>query len=87
MKNKVLIKIIVPELEQEYDLFIPVNELIWRVKKLIVKAISDLSNTNLDMSLEYILMNKETSRIYKNNEVIIDTDIRNASELVIFSKI
>lgn len=86
MKNKVLIKVISPELEQSYDVFIPVNEIIWRINKLIVKSISDLSNSNFDLSLDYILMNKETGRIYRNNEIVIDTDIRNASELVIFSK-
>lgn len=86
MKNKVLIKVISPELEQSYDVFIPVNEIIWRINKLIVKSISDLSNSNFDLSLDYILMNKETGRIYKNNEIVIDTDIRNASELIIFSK-
>ena len=86
MKNKVLIKVISPELEQSYDVFIPVNEIIWKINKLIVKSISDLSNSNFDLSLDYILMNKETGRIYRNNEIVIDTDIRNASELVIFSK-
>lgn len=86
MKNKVLIKVISPELEQSYDVFIPVNEIIWRINKLIVKSISDLSNSNFDLSLDYILMNKETGRIYRNNEIVIDTDIRNASELIIFSK-
>lgn len=86
MKNKVLVKVIFPELEIEYDVFIPVNELVWKVTKLIVKAVSDITNTSLDIKLDYILMNKENGRIYNNNEVIIDTDIRNATELVIFSK-
>lgn len=86
MKNKVLVKIIFPELEIEYDAFIPVNELIWKVTKLVVKAVSDLTNSNIDVTLDYIIMNKETGRVYTNNEVIIDTDIRNATELVIVSK-
>ncbi len=87
MKNKVLVKVIIPEIEEQYDIFIPVNEVIWKIKKLIIKASSDLSNTKLDMDLDYVLMNKENSRIYNNNEIVIDTDIRNASELIIFSKI
>ena len=36
------------------------------------------------MSKEYILMNKLTSQIYQNNNNVIDTDIRNATELVLF---
>ena len=86
MKNKVLVKFIFPELEIEYDAFIPVNELVWKVTKLVVKAVSDLTNANLDVTIDYILMNKETGRVYKTNEIIIDTDIRNATELVIVSK-
>ena len=86
MKNKVLVKFIFPELEIEYDAFIPVNELVWKVTKLVVKAVSDLTNANLDVTIDYILMNKERGRVYKTNEIIIDTDIRNATELVIVSK-
>ena len=33
MNNKILIKLIVPDLDNTYDIFIPVNELVWRVKK------------------------------------------------------
>ena len=86
MKNKVLIKIICPELDEQFDLFIPVNEIMWKINKMIIKCISDLTNTNFDINLEYILMNKENGRIYNNNEVVIDTDIRNATELIVFSK-
>ena len=42
MKNKVLVKIILPELDRSYDIFLPVNEIVWKAKKLILKAISDL---------------------------------------------
>ena len=86
MKNKVLIKLIVPELDQEFDIFIPVNELVWKIKKLLLKSISDLANINLNQDLEYILMNKYTSEIYDNNTLIINTNIRNGSELLLFSK-
>ena len=37
MKDKVLIKLIVPEIDKTFDLFLPVNELIWKVKKLFGK--------------------------------------------------
>ena len=35
MKNKVLIKLILPEWNTTFDVFIPVNELVWKVKKII----------------------------------------------------
>ena len=86
MNNKVLIKLIIPELDVDYDIFIPVNELIWKIKKIFIKSISDLSGIVLDINKDYILINKDNNRIYKNNEVVINTDIRNATELILISK-
>ena len=82
MENKVLVKIIVPLLDDSFDCFIPVNEVIWKIKKLIIKSISDLTNTNLDLSSDYIFINKDNGRIYNTNEIVINTDIRNGSELI-----
>jgi len=81
MKNKVLIKVIVPELESTYDIFIPVNEYIWRIKALIIKAISDINGNVLAQSDNYSLLDKSTSTIYQNDQIVLNTDIRNASEL------
>ena len=86
MKNKVLIKLIVPELDDTFDIFIPVNEVIWKIKKLIIKSISDLNGTQLDLQKEYILLNKDNCKIYSNNEIVINTDIRKASELIMLSE-
>ena len=87
MKNKVLIHVIVPELDADFDLFIPVNELVWRIEKLLLKSISDLCNVSIDESFRYILMNKDNNRVYGNNEQVINTDIRNGTELLLFSTI
>ena len=85
MKNKVLIKLIVPELDDTFDLFVPVNEVIWKVEKLIVKSISDLTGIELNQQAEYILLNKDNCKLYSNNEIIINTDIRNSTELILIS--
>ena len=82
MKDKVLIKLNFIETDDTFDLFIPVNEVIWKVKKLLIKAVGDITQTNVSMDDEYVLMNASTNTIYDNNQVIIDTDIRNATELI-----
>ena len=84
MENKILINVNLPEIELSYDVFIPVNELLWKVKKMIIKAISDLSGINMNEQ-EYIIINKDNGYIYGNNQIIIDTDIRNATELYLIS--
>lgn len=86
MKNKVLIKLTVPEIDKIFDLFLPTNELIWKIKKLIIKSINDLTGDTLDMNANYILINKLTGQIYNNNTTVFNSDIRNASELVIITE-
>ena len=86
MQNKVLIKLIVPELNTSFDIFIPVNEVVWKIRKLILKSISDLTNIPIDINGEYLLINKDNCKVYKNNDVIIDTDVRNSSEIILVSR-
>ena len=86
MKNKVLVKLFIPEIDTFFDVFIPVNEVVWKLKKMLVKVVSDVVNVDLDINRDYILINSDNNRIYKNNEIVIDTDIRNACELILFSK-
>lgn len=81
MMNKVLIKLYVPTLGENYDIYIPVNEMVWKVNRLIVKLISDMSNDNFSIDKDYALINIDTGMIYNNNDIIINTDIRNASRL------
>ena len=83
MENKILIKFIIPELDTSFDIFIPVNELIWKVKALALKSISDLTGVKLGNAIDYSFINKDSSKIYGNNEIVIDTDIRNSSEIIL----
>ncbi len=85
MKNKVLVKLYVPELDFETDLFLPVNEVLWKVKILIIKALSDMTGGCLDKNKKYLFINKHTGNIYKSNSILYDTDIRNATEIIIVS--
>lgn len=87
MNNKVLVKILFVEWDESFDVFLPVNELIWRLKKLILKSISDLTRNDLDNYADYILINKNNSIIYDNNQILIDTDIRNGTELLLIKRI
>ena len=86
MKNKVLIKLIVPELDTTFDVFVPVNEIMWKIKKLITKSVFDLSGGSIDMDKEYVLMNKNTGMCYDNNVILYDTDIRNATEVLFLQR-
>lgn len=87
MKNKVLIKLIIPKLDLNLDFLIPVNDTIYKTKKLMIKTIQEFSNISDNDINRFILINKNTSKIYLNNEIVFSTDIRNATELILFEKI
>lgn len=81
--NKILISIYVPLIEQEYDLFIPVNRKVGVIKKLIIKAIIELSDNNYRENDLIKISNRLTNMIYDDNEFIVDTDIRNGTKLIL----
>jgi len=85
MDNKVLVKLIVPELDSNFDVFIPVNEVIWKIIKMLVKSVSDLSDIKIDKNKNFFLKNKINTRVYNSNEILINTDIRNGTELILIS--
>ena len=73
MKNKVLIKAIFPSIDKSYDIKIPVNELVWKTNKLIVKAIYDMNGIEIDLKNDtFLMLNKVTGEVYKNNVAVID---------------
>lgn len=83
MKSKVMIKAIFPTIDKSYDVKIPVNELTWKINKLISKAIYDMNGIAIDVREDnFVMVNKITGEIYKNNEAIIDTNIRNGTEIL-----
>ena len=83
MNNKVLIRLYVPTLGKNYDVFIPINEYMWKINKLLVKSVSDLSDGTFPVRKKYVLINANSGRIYNNNEVVINTDIRNTTEIAL----
>ena len=82
-KDKVLIKLEIPELNKVYDIYISCNELVWKTNKLILKVISELNDNLVNPNDNYILLNKNSNTIYNSNIFIKDTDIINGSELVL----
>lgn len=86
MKNKVLIKLDAFALDSTYDVFIPVNEVMWKVKAMLVKCVCDIEHLPFNPQDNYLLINKKDGKVYDNNITVIDTDIRNGSELLLIAK-
>ena len=83
MNNKVLVSVEIPEIGLSYDVFLPVNEQVWKISKLLSKVVSDLSGANLSTKDNYVFINKNNGDIYPSNEIVANTDIRNGTELTL----
>lgn len=83
MNDKVLIKLNVPELDDTFELFVPVNETVWKIERMINKALFEITNYLFPLESNTLLMNSKSGYIYKDDEVLFDTDIRNTTELVL----
>lgn len=83
MEYKVLIKLYVPEIEEQYEMYIPINKTIGEICELLCKIVNDLSKV-YPVKKNACLCNRRSGIIYEKNHMIRQTDIRNGSELVIF---
>ena len=83
MEYKVLVKLYVPEIEQTYELYIPVNKVIYQIKKMFLAIIKENNSSNYTDDVDFSLFNRRINKIYSNNEIVRNTDIRNGTELVI----
>jgi hypothetical protein len=82
IENKVLVSVIVPSLEQKYDIYIPVNRKVYSVISMMKKALYDLSLSTFDISKSYLLYNALTGIVYDVNLLVRETDIRNGSSVI-----
>ena len=83
MENKILLEVYVPSIEQEYDLFVPVNKTIGTVKQIIEQGIVDLSDNGYIVKEGTNLYSKETGQIYNFDVKIMDTDLKNGSRIIL----
>lgn len=81
MKNKVLVKLIVPDIDITYDIFLPINKKVGEIILLITKSINEHENINLPNNK--ILYNRNTGKDYDINVLIKNTDIRNGTNLIL----
>lgn len=80
--NKLLVSIEVPSIEQNYDLFIPINKKMGTIKKYIIKSIQELSGGILKEK-DYLFFDIDTGVKYGNNVYVRDSGIKNGARIMI----
>lgn len=83
MKNKILIELIVPEIDIKYNLYIPINKKIGNIIVLLNKAVKELSYGIYEGTEKTSLYNKNTGEKYSINNLVRETDIKNGSCLIL----
>ena len=81
--NKVLVTVYVPILEEQCDMLVPINKTVYNVILLMSKVIYEINDGYYEPEGIPILYNKLTGMPYNINSKIIDTDIRNGTEVVL----
>ena len=82
MNNKLLISVEIPSIEEEYDLFIPINRKIGTIKKVIIESISQLQGDSYK-EREYIFFDVDTGVKYRNNIYVKDSGIKNGARIML----
>lgn len=83
MNNKILVSVYSPEFGEKYEIFIPINEYVSVVTKLIATTIFNMAGVDPVYGKKNFLINKKTLQIYSNKLIVRDTDICNSTELIL----
>lgn len=84
MSNKVLVTIKIPDIEKEYNVFLPINKKLGNILYLLNKAIRELNN-NKEIFKQNTnnIYNLDTGKSYDLDKLLYETDIRNGSRLIL----
>lgn len=84
MDYKVLVSVFVPEIEEKYEFYIPVNKHIDSVIILMNYAINEIMYGQFPIRNNLQLCNRRTGQVYSNGNYVRNTDIKNGTQLVLF---
>ena len=81
--NKVCIDLIVPSIEERYNVFIPINKKTIEIIFLLNKTISDMTDGNFIMSDKLSLINADNGAIYDVSKTILENNILNSTKIIL----
>ena len=83
MKNKILVMVYVPMIEEEYDVYIPTIKKVGTIKNLIIKMVEEYNAAFVDDGCKY-LYDKMTGEKIDEQQFIKYSVIKNGSKLVLY---
>lgn len=81
--NKVCVDLIVPSIEERYNVFIPVNKKTIEIIFLLNKAINDMTDGSFAISEHLSLINADNGTIYDVDNTFLENKILNGTKLIL----
>lgn len=78
MNNKILVVVYVPVVDEEIDLFIPINKKVGTIKTIVSSFIN-----GFDIMGNHFFINEEDSKILEDNVYVKNSGIKNGARLVL----
>ena len=81
--NKVLVKLLVPAIEKEYDIWLPINKKVHKIIKLLMKSVNELSSGYYIPTTAPLLYDKRSAMPYDVNLNVKENGIKNGTEIIL----
>lgn len=83
MNNKVLVDVIVPLLEEKYQVYIPINKRISVVIRLIENALKEMTNGYYPIKEDSVIIDVESGNVYDINITVKESKMINGSKIIL----
>lgn len=83
MMNKILVKVMVPTIEGNFEVWVPLNEKASNVIELLIKGVKELSSGIYKPTANPILYNKVTGQPFDTKKTVKENGMQNASEVIL----
>ena len=83
MMNKILVKLYVPVIEKQYDIWLPINKKMHKIVNLLEKSVNELCGGYYTPSTPPMLYDKNSAKPYNMNLTVKKNNIKNGTELIL----
>ena len=84
MDYKILVELYVPEIEEKFEFYVPINKHVDFVITIFNQAIKELEFGDFPIRDNFRLCNRRTGEVYDNGAYVRNTTIKNGTQLVLF---
>lgn len=83
MNNKLLVTVIVPLLEEKYEVFIPISKRVSDIIKLLEKALKEMTNGYYPNKEDSVIIDAESGNVFDVNITVKETKMINGSKIIL----